>query len=315
MTPIVLALILLLPLGSSTAVRAQERPIEITGFGDLWYVGGGDRFELGQVEIDLGLPLDERIDLEIAIALDEGAFTTGSFLVDFHLFGREGSHFRPLAGIDHSGLIVGQFDVPFGIDWLVYPSIDRKLVSGPVAVENTHDSWNDFGVQGYLKSGPVNAVVYAVNGFGYEAADAEVEMNLTVGGRVNVSPVPYLEVGSSYAAFFDQDYELDMALLGADLQFIHGRFVAKGEYLFQRLGLAGEEDATSAGFYAQGLYDFGSFFLVSRYGQFLPEEGEDLTRVSLGGGWVIGDGCEARVEQQINSQEEDLTLLQLVVAF
>jgi len=317
MTSVAIAVMLLLGPGAiaSFAQEEQEAALEILGFGDFLYIGGQDRFELGQVEVDLGYPLDERIDLEIAVALDEGAFSTGTFTVDFHLFGSEGSHFRPVAGIDPSGIIAGQFDVPFGLDWQVYPSIDRRLASGPVAVENTHDFWNDYGVQGYLETGRLNAVAYAVNGFGYEAEEEEVEMNLALGGRMGISPLPQLEIGGSAVGFLDENYELDMTLLGADLQFSYGRFSAKGEYLIHTLGLAGESDATNTGFYAQGMYDFGDYFLVSRYGQFRPDEGKDLTRLSIGGGWMVTEGCEIRLEQQINTEEENLTLLQLVVGF
>ena len=315
-TALIATLLLGLGLGAASAQEEQEVPLNIFGFGDFQYLGGQDRFAPGQVEVALETPLHEHIDLAMAIALEEGSFGMGSFIVDFHLFGNEGYHFRPATGIDHSGILVGQLDVPFGLDWLVYPSIDRKLVSGPIAVENTHDFWNDHGIQGYLESGRINAVAYAVNGFGYEAAGAEVEMNLAVGGRVGISLHPQLEIGGSAVGIFDQDYEVDMSLLGADLQFDYDRFSAKGEYLIHTLGLAGDREVNNTGFYAQGLYDAGPFFLVARYGQFRPDAAENLTRFSAGGGWVIQDSCEMRLEQQINSAgEEDLTLLQLAVGF
>lgn len=310
-----LAMMLFAGFAAASAQEKHENSPEISGFGDIQYIGGEDRFAFGQVEVDLETFLDERIHLEAAIALEEENFTTGTFIVDFHLFGSEGSHFRQAAGIDHSGIIVGQFDVPFGVDWLVYPSVDRKLISEPVAVANTHDFWNDFGVQGYLENGHYNVVTYAVNGFGYTAGDAEVDMNLALGGRVGFSLFPQLEVGASCAGFFDRDYELDMALIGAHLQFSHGRFSAKGEFLIHPQELAGNGDVTHTGFYAQGLRDFGDFYLVSRYGQFRPDQEKNHTRLSAGGGWIIEDGCELPLEQQINSDGKDLTLLQLAVGF
>lgn len=297
--------------GSSSPLFSQENGVEIAGFADVLYVGGEDRFDLGQVEIDLVTPIAGEVDLEIAIALDEGTFTTGAVTADFHLWGREGSHFRQSQGIDHTGLIVGQFDVPFGIDWNVYPSIDRKLVSGPLVIENTHDGWNDVGLQGYLQAGRLNGAVYAVNGFGYE----EVEMNLSLGGRIGFGLLEQLEIGGSYAAFLNGDYELDMGLIGADVQFSQGRLALKGEFVAHSLGLAGDGDSTNAGFYAQSLYDLDRYFLVARYGSFAPDEGENMSRVSLGAGWIIRDGCQMRFEQQINSEEDNLSLVQMVVAF
>ena len=290
-------------------------PLEITGFGDFLYVGSEEQFETGQVEVDLETTLDERIGLSAAIAFGGESFELGAFTIDFHLFGSEGDHFRPATTIAHSGLIIGQFDVPFGLDWLVYPSIDRKLVSGPVVIENSHDFWNDYGVQGYLETEYVNAVAYAVNGFGYEGGEEEIEMKIAGGGRVGIKPHALLEIGGSYAGFFDEQNELDMSLVGADVQFSYGGFSARGEYMLHRLGQTGENEIEQTGFYGQGIYDFGRYFLVSRYGQYRPDGEEKLTRLSVGGGWVVQEGCEVRVEQQINSEEENVTLLQLVVGF
>ena len=205
----------------------EPASVEIVGFADFWYVlrqaeEEGNDFEIGQVEVDLETVIDERIVVGVAVAYDPGGetFGLGAFTVDFHLFGSEGDHFRPVGGVDHSGIMVGQFDVPFGVDWNVYPSIDRKLVSGPLVVESTHDFWNDYGVQGYVETERVNGVVYVTNGFGYEGADeagepAEVEMKVSVGVRVGVKPNEMIEIGGSYAGFLDGDDEQDMSLMGA----------------------------------------------------------------------------------------------------
>lgn len=75
---------------------------------------------------------------------------------------------------------------------------------------------------------------------------------------------------------------------------------------------------THTGFYVQGMYALGEFFLVGRYGQFSPDEegAEDVTRISIGGGWIVREGVEFRLEYQSNSEEDDdVTLLQCVVGF
>ena len=300
---------------TTTQTPEPSLPLEITGFGDFLYVGSEEQFETGQVEVDLETTLDDRIGLSAAIAFGGESFELGAFTIDFHLFGSEGDHFRPATAVAHSGVIIGQFDVPFGLDWLVYPSIDRKLVSGPVVIENSHDFWNDYGVQGYLETEYVNAVAYAVNGFGYEGGEEEIEMKIAGGGRVGIKPHALLEIGGSYAGFFDEGNELDMSLVGVDGQFSIGNFSAKGEYVIHHLGQAGENEIEQTGFYGQGMYEFGRYFLVSRYGQYRPEGEEKLTRLSVGGGWVVQEGCEVRMEQQINSEEENVTLLQLVIGF
>ena len=78
--------------------------------------------------------------------------------------------------------------------------------------------------------------------------------------------------------------------------------------------MEGDNDLTHSGFYGQGMYDFGPYFLVGRYGQFEADGEESINRLALGGGWIVQEGCEMRVEHQINDgpEAENSTLLQLV---
>lgn len=325
-------LLILFLFASATTVLFTETStaVEISGFGDFYYEIQqentlGQNFEIGQVELDLETAIEDKIVISAAIAYDsrEETFGLGAFTVDFYLFGSEGGHFRPLSGIDHSGIMLGQFDVPFGIDWHVYPSIDRKLVSGPLVVENTHDFWNDYGVQAYIETKLVNGVVYWTNGFGYEVTDTsgnpvDVEMKMASGGRIGVNPHKMIDFGGSYAGFFDHDNNLDMSLLGVDLQLSYKGFSLKGEYIVHQLGLAGDDALTNSGFYGQVKYDFSEFFLVGRHGRFSRDEesADDLSRTSAGAGWVVKEGCELRFEYQVNSEDnDDVTFLQLVVGF
>ena len=314
---------------SRTAATAQPAgalgSIEVTGFGDLYRAVGEPegRFAVGQMEVGLAKLLDGGATFEAAIAFSGDSFGLGSFLVDFPFFGGDGALFPSSDGVARSGCVVGQFDVPFGIDWHVYPSIDRRLVSVPLVVENTHDSWNDYGIQGYLESQRLNLVLYGANGFDYQGTDGsyapvDVPMEWALGGRLGVKPVTWMELGGSYAGFLDADQALDMAMVGIDLRVHYQGLAAKGEFIAHRTGRAGQDEATHAGFYCQGLYDRGRWFAVGRYGKFSPEggEAEDLSRLSVGAGWVISEGCESRVEYQVNEgTENDVALLQLVVGF
>lgn len=318
---IMLLLTCCLMVGADTA-------LEISGFGDFLYVQGTENtddimFLVNQAEIDLESTIDDKITVGVAVAYDgEETFGLGAFTIDFHVFGSEGDHFRPTAGIDHSGIIVGQFDVPFGIDWHVYPSIDRRLVSGPLAVENTHDFWNDFGVQLYATKDIVNGVVYATNGFGYEMIDTlgmpvEVDMKMAGGGRLGICPVEILEVGGNFAGFFNQENTLDMSLLGIDLQFTYDAFFLKGEYIIHEYAKDTPVTISNSGFYVHGEYNFDRFFLMGRYGVFSPDgDTDDVTRLTAGAGYVLRDGCELRFEYQSNSGDDnDAAIFQVAAGF
>ena len=326
-------------------------PLEISGFGDIYasYADRGESssdFAIGQLEIDLETNFEKKIIIGAAVAYDAEAeaFGLGAFTVDIHLFDTEGGHFRPVAGIDHSGILVGQFDIPFGIDWEEYASIDRRLVSAPLAVELTHHAWNDYGVQGYLDSKWFNAAVFGVNGFGYQAGyhtngqflgyegfgydiwgdSVEVRdfnVKSSGGGRFGLKPFPQLEIGSSWAGFINDQNKNDMSLWGTDLRFSFRNFSLRAEYIVHQLGQAGDNPATNSGYYGTGGYDFGRFYLAARYSGFESDiPGIDNRRqISSGGGWVVRQGCELRVEYQANSEDGknagDISFLQLVVGF
>ena len=126
---------------NSQSQEIEIPPLELSGFADiLWQIHdpefGTETFALGQAEIDLATSLEDRIDVEMAVAYDPdaGSFGLGALVMDFRLFGDPESHFFSFDGVDHAGLVIGQMDVPFGIDWMVYPSIDRKLITGPLVV-------------------------------------------------------------------------------------------------------------------------------------------------------------------------------------
>jgi hypothetical protein len=293
-------------------------PMEITGFGDFNRVfqqgtKSGENM-LGQVEFDIETSYDEKIGIVAAIAFNGESFELGEFDVDFHLFSSEpGAGYFLSEGIDNAGILAGQFDVPFGLDYMVFPSIDRKMVTGPLAIENMHDYWNDYGVQFYADNQWFNAVVFGLNGFGYE----EQEMRMALGGRFGLVPHESIEIGGSFANFIDEDYKRDMTMGGVDLQLFLGPVYIKGEYIRKTMALASDADNTDSGFYLQGLYDFGRTFIFGRYGGFNTWEhgASDMHRFGGGGGVVIADGCEIRCEYQYNNDLHDVLYTQLVVGF
>ncbi|MBN2010801.1 hypothetical protein JW960_15750 [candidate division KSB1 bacterium] len=297
--------------------------LEFSGFGDVVNnVRDGMQGEPGQIEIDLATDVADNVTVETAIAYDEGAFGLGVFMVEFNVFDAE-SHGASIAGLNTIGVTIGQFDVPFGIDYQVYASVDRKLISGPLVIENIHDYWNDVGIQVYAENSWMNGVAFITNGFGYDSEDEsgepiEIPMKSAVGGRFGYKPIEFIEVGSSYANLFDENHKTDMFLAGADLQLKVGKFSLKSEYIFKKWGLATNATLNCNGFYAQGMLDFGRYFFVSRYDAFKPDVAEDsnITRMCLGAGLALMVGVELRHEFQINNEgNPNAALLQLVVGF
>lgn len=333
-----IALLVILVVGGIAGASAADAPlIAISGFGDILYTndrGAADKnsFAMGQAEVDLVASIKEVVYASVAVAYDADArhFGLGAFTLDYHLLGADGEHFRRGGGIRHSGVMAGQFDVPFGIDWQVLPSIDRRLVSTPLVIDNTHDSWNDIGIQGYLEADWITAVIFATNGWDYDATDlvspaaddsaavAGVFGKDAFGARVGLWPHRAVAIGGSFAYVAGQREGTAMSLLGADLQSSVGHFVIKGEFLAHTIDLGSGDALTNTGFYVQGLYDFAQFFLVARYGSFTPDAAgvKDLTRFSAGAGWRILAGSELRIEYQINGDDvPERLFLQLVAGF
>ncbi len=235
-------------------VSAISEDLEISGFFDVVgnYQSSADdktSFGLGQAELDIAKELSENISIMTAIAYnnDDGVFELGAAIIDIHLFGSKGEHQGSVFCVKHSGIVVGKFDVPFGIDYNVYASIDRKLVSPPQVCGNTHEGWNDFGVQFTMNWQYYNFVVYGVNGIesSYEISDAAHAMALgisigdevnttpanTFGTRVGLTPAQDLEVGGSVAFGLNQSNKSEMMMFGGDLQYAIADFRFKGEYI------------------------------------------------------------------------------------
>jgi len=312
--------------------------LEISGFFDVinTYQSSADdntEFGLNQAEIDLGSSITDQVNVEVAVAYnpDDAVFELGAAIIDIHLFGGDGEHVRPRFGIDHSSIIVGQFDVPFGIDYAVYASPDRKLVTAPRVVDITHGGWNDLGVQFALEATHGNLVVFGVNGFESSAevldevetlatgVDVFEEVNTTpanaFGSRLGIAPVEGLEFGSSFAFGVNESDKNEMYLVGGDLQASILNFEFKGEYIFHSLNrtIAKEENQ---GYYVQTTYSFDRAFVTSRYGSFKPDGAEWIGQMSIGAGYAIADGVELRFETLINENSDDnQNFLQLVAGF
>lgn len=293
------------------AIKAPEG-IHISGHGDIYgKIHQGGNYHIGQAEINLNAAVNDRVSVEAAIAYHNEQFEMGAFYAEFKLWGKNAEYFWYSPYIQSANLIVGQFDIPFGIDCRVYPSIDRKLVSAPLAVEQTHGCWNDTGLSFQFETHHINMQTYLVNGW------KEEETKLSLGGRLGITPSKHIEAGISFAGFLNHDNQWDELLAGSDLQMNLGILDLKGEYIYQKTALSKTHQESQYGFYGQGLLTLNRLFLVGRYGRITQTRPTryHLSRLSMGAGWIVQENCELRTEYQKNFQEKDVTYVQAVIGF
>ena len=307
--------------------------IELSGFFDAlgtWQSSEDDKteFGFGQAEIDLESELSDRVAVAVAVAYnpDDGIFELGAAELGFNLYGADEGF---LTSVD---VTAGQFDVPFGVDYHVVASPDRKLVTCPLAVAYTHDDWNDYGVQFGLECGAGNWVAYVVNGFESSAEILDEVATLALGEdvyeeidtspanafgtRLGGTPIDGLEFGTSFASGLNHSGESEMLLWGADMQWSMFNFEVKGEWIYHSLNRSLAE-SNNRGWYLQGAYDIlGRAFVVSRYGSFKPDGEEWIGELSVGAGYRIYDGLELRWESLINEDSDaNQNIIQAVVSF
>lgn len=304
-------------------IQTPTSHIAISGFGDvLRILRQGDSFALGQVEVDIEANI-EKVVVATAIAYDGSAFGLGAFEVILPLWGNTEGHFKTVQEIFTSELSFGQFDVPFGLDYHVYPSIDRKLITSPRVVEQTHNSWNDFGVRGHLETNYFKIDLFGTNGFGYHTTDPganppEIEVNpkVALGGRLGIMPITGFEIGGSVAGIWNENDDLGVVLIGFDAQMAYHKFVAKGEYIWHQTDRPSPQRVTNKGLYGQAMLVLDPVFLVGRYDHFWPEWNASESRFSAGIGYAIVEGCEIRTEYQFNlNNMPDIGFVQMVVGF
>ncbi len=298
--------------------------LEFSGFGDmvLSIDPTDDQKTIGieQFELDINTILSIKTQLSLALILDQGSIGVGLLTIEQSLISPEGNSSKPKF-INELIIGGGQFDVPFGIDYLSYAAVDRHLISVPLVVEGTHDCWNDYGL--YLKATnrKYDLTLYSVNGFDCHLQDehdeSEPEQLWTFGAQLGLSLFENFRLGGS-AAYTNARSDLsNMMLLGIDLKYQSGGLLLKGEYINHKLASASGIQREAEGFYAQAEYSIGRWFLVSRYGELKQQEEIDLqqTRWSHGVGRSLSDMLELRVEHQIYGDTHNSTFFQTVVSF
>ncbi len=296
----------------------QPLPIELTAFGDIYYSRqnpGSDDFHIGSLEVDIALKLVPYVSAFGAIAYDPQAesMTLASFVVDSGLWGKDEHAFFKSSVIESSGVILGKFDVPFGVAYLQYGSPDNRLVTQPAPVVATHNGWNDLGVQVYASTPLVDALGYFVNGSGLPESDPG-RVDAALGGRVGLKPFGHfecacaLELGGSAARSFGPA-GTKLTLLGADISATVGELEVKSELI--QLRQAGA--LAVRGFYTQGVYMIDPVFFGGRYA--VTTEAQRITErtVTATAGLEIFPQGELRVAYERGLEQQADTLFVQIV--
>jgi len=323
-----LFLLLLLVMLGAIPGKTFAEGLEFSGFFDFQYLHSSESgsntagFQYGQFEIGVFASLSDRVSAEGALALnpDDMTFEPGAGFVeiDFSKRSQEANYL-----IEQAGLMIGQFDVPFGIDYKVIPSPDRALVNAPLVNSRTIDSWNSIGLALTLENSAWNFTGFVVNGMVESSA---------AGGRLGLQFFPDFEIGVSATKELGNNLENSPQLFGGDFQYTLGQTSWKGEYIRCRGILEGSAteqwDDTHSGYYIQGRYDLPQFrplplFLVGRYGAWNPDDGaftgqdevSSEQQIVAGFGVRFAEFAEFRTELIRVLDESVLLTFQLVAGF
>ena len=333
--------LVLSPIRIGWAQQTRAGAVDISGHFDFQAVEGNvsianNNFQLGQLGLDLRSEIGSRImaAMEVAYAPEKKNVAVDQVYVDWNLCRKDPSLHDNFIGVKRTGFIVGQFNVPFGIDWRVYRSIDRQLVSIPLAVINTHRGWNDVGIQYYGVTNWANWSVFAVNGFGTSptlripaptritplSAEAEASSNGLLpteafGGRAGILMSSRVEFGTSFGAGFTRNHDQQSRMYGFDATVDYDALVLKGEFISQRR----EESSghvTTLGYYVEGSYSLGRPFGIVRIDAYKPTPDPTRFQASLGTGYAVNRFAQLRAEyQMVEGPSNDVMYLQRVVAF
>ena len=294
--------------------------LEVSGFVDV--LGQGQQgenttFGMGAFEIDFASEFSSKVSFEGAVVVEGGEVGLGQTLVDFKLLNE-----------DRLGVQVGLLDMPFGIDYQVFATPDRKLVTLPLVTELMMDGgWGDIGVNLHGAVSLLNYNLYVVNGMGEDGGapvNQIIDNNNTksVGGRIGVLPIKDLELGFSYVQgpYLDGTADEALSRIGGDIQFAYERLQIKGEFVRGEEEVPGGTDNEHQGYYIQLLGEATEkVYGVARFGYWKPKGGDRVTRITIGLGYDLIENVSLRGEYQINDEtpnvDNNLFSMQAVLSF
>ena len=299
----------------------DDDQIFLTGFMDVVFASHTVDPEqpllaINQAEISVEAVVAPRIAMSITPAWDGETMSLATAYVQFDRHSTDEYYFsRHLSGY---GMLVGRFDVPFGLDWMAYPSIDRPLITPPDAVLGTHGGWNADGILVLGGVGIVNGILHATGGYDFarETMDGgqEWQARHAEGGRVGLVPLTGLSLGAS-GAIVTAAHDRELHLSGLDAMLRTGRLDLRAEIIRHRTEADGLH-TTDEGWYVQGQWDPGPAYVIARWDVML--DGIDDTRsLSLGAGvplnpWVI---LRSEYSAAVGGNGRDTWYLQMAAGF
>ena len=217
-----------------------KAPLEITGFFDVTLQSQDERdspFEYGAFELDMEYAYNEHYSVSTALAWEDGSADVAVGVIDYHLFNDS----APVRGriFDEPGFHVqaGRFDLPYGVDYQYFASVDRPSISAPITTERIQlGGYNSDGIRLYGTEGMFDYTLYAVDSLYGDNGSA-------VGGRMAFFPSrnPYqlhrfgsprfAELGVSFLWDMDRDYGARNGVYGIDFTLNYNRFLLVTEWM------------------------------------------------------------------------------------
>ncbi|MBM4065041.1 MAG: hypothetical protein FJ266_05285 [Planctomycetes bacterium] len=217
-----------------------KAPLEITGFFDFTLQSQDERdspFEYGAFELDLEYAYNEHYAVSTALVWEDDSASVGVGVIDYHLFKSS----VPVRGriFDEPGFHVqaGRFDLPYGVDYQYFASVDRPNVSAPLTTERIQlGGYNSDGIRLYGTEGMFDYSLYAVDSLYGDNGSA-------VGGRMAFFPSrnPYklhqfgtprfAELGFSFLIDMDRDYDMRNGVYGFDFTLNYDKFLLVTEWM------------------------------------------------------------------------------------
>lgn len=222
---------------------------------------------------------------------------------------------------------MGKFKYPLGIERFVEAGTFNKLVDRPLpSIRIVPGTYSDIGgmFHGTVPFSYDTKLRYEIavtNGLeGPESKDVQQlrdnNSNKAIGGRISYECLPGLEIGGSYSrGKYDDDNELDIDFLGADIQFKRGNLEVRGEYIsghVEQETIQGG-DYSRNGYYLQTSYKY-PFHLdylrylegVVRFDSVDPNrnvtDGEEADRVALGINYYLTEHLEFKFEYEVENE-------------